>query len=93
MREFTFNTPYVNLLSELTACENNDDKNCNQVVYDNVDVTEISNSVIDKNKADAEKKDNNKSTVTIIIASIVIVLIVAIVIFIYFKRKRKMMVM
>ena len=93
LREFTFNTPYVNLLSELTACENNDDKNCNQVVYDNVDVTEISNSVIDKNKADAEKKDNNKSTVTIIIASIVIVLIVAIVIFIYFKRKRKMMVM
>ena len=91
LRQFTFITPVLNIYSETSICENNDDKNCDIVTYNETDVSSaLQKSMEEKINEEAEKKDN---FIKIIVASILIVIIIAVVIFIYYKRRRKRMVM
>ena len=91
LRQFNFTTPILNIYSETSICQNNDDKNCDIVTYTETDISNvIQKSMDEKIKEETEKKN---SIIKIVIASILIVIIIAVVIFIYLKRRRKNMVM
>lgn len=94
LRQFYFTTPAFNMFSETSICENNSDKNCDKVVYEEADISSLISEYTEENNNNENNKETKKNNlVTIIIISALGVIAVAVIIFILYRNRRKRMVM
>lgn len=95
VREFNFTTPAFNRFSEMLVCQDNDNKNCDELIYSPIDIESAAKDYEIKQKQKEEQKESEKkgpSIVLIVGLSIAAVLIVVIVIYIINVKRRKRMV-
>ena len=91
IREFNFTTPAYNMFTESVVCENNSDSNCDKVIYEEIDISSLTDKYQEETNESSKKSKNNLGM--IIAISAVIVAIVVIVIIILYRNRRKRMVM
>lgn len=75
LRKFTFKTPVYNPNSELEACENNNNVECQEFILDeNINVTDLV-----KNQDKITESDNKKSAPKYLVIIMVVLLVIAII--------------